>query len=105
MLGDGHLLYGPANPGEFVAMSVLIMESDRDIRKLGDELDKLVKSKAVDLGLKAILAANPGSGAVLGVLKEMTQYIAGALKNNKDDELFRTDADGGTRRHRSQRAA
>ena len=32
-------------------MSVLIMESDRDIRKLGDELDKLVKSKAVDLGL------------------------------------------------------
>jgi len=56
MLGDGHLLYGPANPGEFVAMSVLIMESDRDLRTLGDELDKIVKSKAVDLGVKA-----PGS--------------------------------------------
>ncbi len=35
-------------------MSVLIMESDRDMRKLGDELDKIVKSKAVDLGLKAV---------------------------------------------------
>ena len=29
-----------------VAMSVLIMESDRDMRKLGGELDKIVKSKA-----------------------------------------------------------
>ncbi len=91
MLGDGHLLYGPANPGEFVAMSVLIMESDRDLRTLGERLDEIVKSKAVDLGVKAVLAANPGSAAVLGVLKEMTQHIAGSLKNNKDDELFRTD--------------
>ena len=54
MLGDGHLLYGPANPGEFVALSVLIMECDRDMRKLGEELDRVVKSKAVDLGVKDI---------------------------------------------------
>ena len=27
-------------------MSVLVMESDRDMRKLGDELDGIVKSKA-----------------------------------------------------------
>ena len=32
MLGDGHLLYGPKQPGEFVALSVLMMESDADIR-------------------------------------------------------------------------
>lgn len=91
MLGDGHLVYGPANPGSFVALSILIMESDRDIRRLGGEVDNLVKSKAADLGVKAVLAANPGSAAVLGILKEMIQHIAGALKNNKDDELFRTD--------------
>jgi len=33
MLGDGLLLYGPRNPGEFVALSVLVMESDEDVRK------------------------------------------------------------------------
>jgi hypothetical protein len=91
MLGDGHLLYGPANPGLFVALSVLVMESDSDLRALGQQLTDLVKSKAVELGVNAVLAANPGHAAVLGVLKELTQHVAGSLKNNRDDELYRTD--------------
>lgn len=91
MLGDGHLVYGPKNPGEFVAMSILIMESDSDIRNLGKNLEKIVKSKAVDLGIKAVIAASPGSAAVLGILKELTQFVSGAMQNNKDDELYRTD--------------
>ena len=91
MLGDGHLLYGPKNPGEYVVISVLIMESDQDIQELGQQIEKIVKSKAVDLGISALIAANPGSAAVLGILKELTQLVAGFLKNNKDDELFRTE--------------
>ena len=89
MIGDGHLVYGPANPGEFVALSVLVMESDRDMRNIGAQLRQAVTSEAAKLGMNAILAANPGAGAVLGVLKEVTQHVAGSLKNNKDDELFR----------------
>lgn len=89
MLGDGHLLYGPTNPGEFVAISVLIMESDSDMRELGKKIEKIVKAKAVELGIAAIVAANPGSAAILGILKELTQLVAGQLKDNKDDELFR----------------
>ncbi len=90
MLGDGHLLYGPKNPGEFVALSVLIMESDSDIRAIGDTVETIVNSKAAELSIAAIVAANPGSTAILGILKELTQMVAGELKNNKDDELFRT---------------
>jgi len=91
MLGHGHLVYGPKNPGEFVAISILIMESDRDIREAARLAEAFVKSKAVELGMRAVMAANPGSGAVLGILKELVQFVAGELKNNRDDELFRTE--------------
>lgn len=91
MLGDGHLIYGPQNPGDFVAVSVLIMERDEDIRDLGKQIETVVQSKAVDLGIKAIVAAQPGSAAILGILKELTQLVSGFLKENKDDELFRTE--------------
>ena len=90
MLGDGHLLYGPKNPGLFVALSVLIMESDSDMRELGGKIEEIVGSKAVELGIAAIVAANPGAAAIIGILKELTQLVAGQLKQNKDDELFRT---------------
>ena len=91
MLGDGHLIYGPKNPGDFVAVSVLIMENDQDMRDLGGRIETVVQSKAVDLGIKAVLVANPGYAAILGILKELTQLVAGFLKENKDDELFRTE--------------
>lgn len=91
MLGDGHLLYGPKNPGDFVALSVLIMEHDGDVRDTGKIIEKIVKSRSADLSVAALLAANPGSAAILGILKELTQFVAGALKNNKDDELFRVE--------------
>ena len=91
MLGDGHLVYGPANPGDFVAVSILIMEADRDIRAVGKSIENFIKSKAVDLGMKVLIASNPGAGATLGILKELTQFVAGMLKNNKDDELFRVE--------------
>lgn len=91
MLGDGHLLYGPKNPGEFVALSILIMESDADMQERGRILKELVESKAVELGLKAIIISNPGSAAIVGVLKELTSFIAGVLSKNGDDELFRLE--------------
>ena len=91
MLGDGHLLYGPRNPGSFVALSVLVMESDKDLRQLGTTLQGIVRHQAVSLGMQAVLAAHPGAAAVLGILKELTQLVAGQLKNNKDDELCRIE--------------
>jgi hypothetical protein len=91
MFGDGHLLYGPKNPGDFVAISLLFMENDDDVRDLGKKIEGIVKNKAVDLGVKAVVSASPGAAAVLGILKELTLHIAGALKSNKDDKLFRAE--------------
>ncbi|GBL55804.1 MULTISPECIES: hypothetical protein [Pseudomonas] len=91
MLGDGHLLYGPANPGEYVALSLLMMESDRDLREAGERIRDVVGSKAADLGLKAVMLANPGSAAVVALLKELTAFTAGRLASDGDDELFRTE--------------
>lgn len=91
MLGDGHIVYGPKNPGEFVAISLLFMENDQDMQELGKTVEEVVKSKAVDLGVKAVVAASPGSAAIMAILKELTQFVAGVLKENKDDELFRTE--------------
>lgn len=91
MLGAGHLLYGPKNPGEFVALSVLIMENDKDMRDLGGNLEDIVKSQAVELGVKEIISSNPGSAAVLGILKELIQFVAGLMKENGDDELYRIE--------------
>jgi hypothetical protein len=91
MLGDGHIVYGPGNPGDFVAISVLVMESDQDMVDLGKRIEQVVQTKAVDLGIKTLVASDPGSSAVLAILKELTQWVAAVLKENKDDELFRTE--------------
>lgn len=89
MLGDGHLVYGPRNPGEFVALSVLLAESDEDVRLRGTLMQEFVQSKAVELGIKALLAANPGYGAIVGALKELAVFLAAWLEKNGDDLLFR----------------
>lgn len=91
MVGDGHLIYGPENPGAFVAISVLIMESDSDIRRTGAKIEKFIKSKGLELGLNLIIASNPGAAATLAVIKELTHFLAGMLKENQDDELFRVE--------------
>lgn len=91
MLGDGHLIYGPRNPGEFVAISVLMMESDADMRNRGRIIKEVAQSKAADLGVKAIIAANPSSAAIVAILKELTLFVASELARDGDDELFRTE--------------
>jgi len=91
MLGDGHLVYGPKNPGDFVAVSVLIMENDEDINDLGKVIESVIASNAVKLGFKAIIAAAPGHAAIVGMLKELTTFVAGVLRKNKADELYRIE--------------
>lgn len=87
--GQGHLIYGPANPGEFVAYSVLYMESDQDIRDLGSSIEKIVKDEAVKMGVKALLKAVPTYSTAITVLTELTSLVSKKMQENKDDELFR----------------
>jgi len=87
--GVGHLIYGPNNPGEFLAYSILFMESDKDVRDFGKLVEDILKSEAVKIGAKALLAAAPTYSTSIKVLQKLTELIAAQLQKNKDDELFR----------------
>ncbi|MGH1346274.1 MAG: hypothetical protein ACRBN8_32205 [Nannocystales bacterium] len=89
MLGDGHLVYGPANPGEWVAVSVLLMESDAGIRRAGVSLNSLVSSAAQEAGLKALLSSNPTVLAVGTAVEVVANLVSQTLMANRDDSLLR----------------
>ncbi len=89
--GQGHLIYGPANPKEFLAYSILFMESDKDVRIVGEKIETIVKSEAVKMGAKALLLANPTYATAISLLQKFSELVATEMKKNKDDELFRRD--------------
>lgn len=91
MIGDGHLVYGPGNPGDFVATSILLMESNRDSRNKGEEISNIVKSKAVEMGISAAITARPDAGIALKLMHELLGLVAIQLKDSKDTYLFRTE--------------
>ncbi len=91
MLGDGHLVYGPENPGEFLAVSILFMESNSDIRAVGDMLTSIIQSEAVNLGIAAIILANPGAAGIAAIVKELSGLVSKALSQTSDTETFRID--------------
>jgi len=87
--GQGHLIYGPENPGQFLAYSILFMESDKDVRNFGKLVEDIMKSEAVKIGAKALLVAAPTYSTAITILQKLTEFIAVQLQENKDDELFR----------------
>ncbi len=87
--GQGHLIYGPANPGEFVTYTVLFMESDKDIRDLGSTIEDIIKNEAVQIGMKELLKANPTYSIASMLLLKLSELIASRMKLNRDDELYR----------------
>ncbi len=87
--GQGHLIYGPANPKAFLAYSVLFLESDKDVRVVGEKIETVIKSEAVKMGAKAILLANPTYATAISLLQKFSELVVGEMKKNKDDELFR----------------
>jgi hypothetical protein len=87
--GQGHLVYGPENPGEFVVYSLLFMESDQDLRDIGATIEAIAKSEAANIAMKAILIANPTYGTALSLLQKLTELVAKQMKKNKDDQLYR----------------
>jgi len=87
--GQGHLIYGPKNPKEFVAYTVLFMESDKDMRDLGKFLEETITSEAANIGAKALLAAAPSAGTAITVLQKLSEFVCIQMQKNKDDQLFR----------------
>ncbi len=86
--GQGHLIYGPKNPGEFLVYAILFMESDRDIREFGATMENVINSEATQIAMKALLLAQPTYGTALTLIEKLSQLVAQKLKQNKDDELY-----------------
>lgn len=87
--GQGHLLYGPKNPGSFLVYSMLFFECADDTRELGEFIEEIVKSEAVNIGTKAVLAASPAAGAVVSALTSLVSVIAARMKKAENRELYR----------------
>jgi hypothetical protein len=91
MLGDGFQIYGPANPGEYLAFSVLVMESDEDVRKTGKTLDDVVKSNFVKVFKKVVTGINnPTAAIAFQVAEALGKEMAVLMSEDKDDSLFYT---------------
>jgi hypothetical protein len=100
--GNGHLIYGPANPGKLFLFSAMIIESDAEIRRAGQKLTSVLGSrefkdtaKAAGRLLTTILSATGSSGAIASVVTPAINALTDALKliganwmGNPDDVLF-----------------
>ncbi len=89
--GVGRIIYGPQNPGKFVTYNVLFMESDKDVREAGNNLDQFMRSPEIGAISKALALANPTYGAVAEVVRQIGSLVGKFMKKNKDDELFRLE--------------
>lgn len=86
--GEGLLLYGPANPGAFVTLSVAIMESDAEIRQAGQDLQAWVSQAAQHIGVASLLATNPGATTARSLVEQLLGRIASRMRDNQDDNLL-----------------
>ena len=87
--GQGHLIYGPSNPGEFLAYSILFMESDQDLRELSQTIETILKSEAISIGIKSLLNTVPSYATTINVLSQLSTLVSNKMQEQKDDELFR----------------
>lgn len=92
MRGHGHLVYGPAQPGEFIVFGAVMMESDSDVRDFGQQLRSVTQLAAVQTGLRAAMAAKPPTGVLLNALAQTTEQVGGLLSRNRDDVLHTVTA-------------
>jgi hypothetical protein len=91
MLGDGHIVYGPSNPGSYVAVSALFMESDSEIRNRGSLLQDAITAPEMSALRNAAVALNPTAGMVMSVLTPMAELVGRFMAANQDDYLARWD--------------
>ena len=90
ILGDGHYVYGPANPGEWVEVSISVMESDLSDTANRELFAELVRAVANTRRLKPLLTIHPALGFVGKALEEIAESAARYLSKGADDTLLHT---------------
>ncbi|MCT4706401.1 hypothetical protein MUA03_10855 [Enterobacteriaceae bacterium H16N7] len=88
LAGDGVMLYGPANPGSFVTLSVMVMESDEDFKAVGAQIDSVITRLNAGLPTTNVAKMQPGVAAAEMILQTALGELADVLSGNKDDYLL-----------------
>ncbi len=89
--GDaGYVLYQSKTIPDDFNWSLIAIESDKDVRKLGERVETVVNDKGFDDFASNLLvllasAANPSYIAGIQITKFIAKVISDNLKNNKDD--------------------
>lgn len=88
-LGDGRLIYGPGNPGAFVYVMIVFVESDRDIRAFGKNLEDIVKTDDFSKTLSTIgTLINPSAQIITSIISPLTQLLSKALQKDSDNAIL-----------------
>jgi hypothetical protein len=88
-LGNGMRVYGPENPGGFLVFDILVMESDSDVRAVGEQIRSIMNSKEVKSTILPLLAVNPSMAVAMEVLSATSNLVGKILEKNEDDQLMR----------------
>lgn len=86
--GQGHLIYGPANPGDFLAYTVLFMESDKAYRDSGKILKNILSQASLTKEIKSAFGKNKAD-VIYQIVLKISGLLAESLRSDQDDELFR----------------
>lgn len=89
---EGYSLYRANKIPDFFDWSLLVIESDKDIRQLGDEIDSIVDTDDFEDLTSTILtlvttAANPTAGAGAVITRFIIKQVSALLKKNSDDQV------------------
>ncbi|MCE0825439.1 hypothetical protein LVQ78_05245 [Buttiauxella sp. A2-C2_NF] len=81
-------LYGPENPGEFVTANLMLIESDADIRTVGQEIETFINNESGKKELVEKLITNPTIQVITSLAEGILSGIALLMKHNSDDPIM-----------------
>ncbi|MBP2198793.1 hypothetical protein [Pantoea cypripedii] len=82
------LLYGPENPGEFLTLSIMLMDADTDIQNAGKKLEEVINSTATTADVIAKLTANPTVTVATMLAEQVLRGVAEIMRKNEDDPIM-----------------
>lgn len=86
--GEGHLLAEPKKPTDgYVFFSILFMESDSDMRKIGDVFKQTTKT--IWEASKDVIKADPNAYVAASIGRGILDSLAIGFSENSDDLLYR----------------
>jgi hypothetical protein len=73
--------------GEFLTLSIMLLDSDADIQDAGKQLE-VINTSATAANVIARLTANPTAMVATALAEEVLRGIANIMQQNKDDPIM-----------------